>query len=241
MLEINILKRVAIPRNLLRPYRRGELNILVDRTPSPGRLADPVSQDPGFRPGLVEHVDGMTITRDIAVPMRDGVKIYVDIFHPESFEGHLPTLMTWSPYGKHGLKTFDIFPNSRVPKGAVSEHAVWEGPDPLYWTKRGYAMVNGDSRGSWASEGDLEILSPQTAYDGYDVIEWIASQPWSNGRVGLCGVSYLAIVQWRIAQLNPPHLACINPWEGYTDAFRDHTHCGGIPETKFVDFTQSAV
>ena len=69
------------------------------------------------------------------------------------------------------------------------------------------------------------------------MIEWIATQPWSNGRVGLCGVSYLAIVQWRIAQLNPPHLACINPWEGYTDAYRDHTHCGGIPETKFTHFT----
>ena len=192
---------------------------------------------PGFRPNLVEHVDGMEIVRDVAVPMRDGVKIYVDIFRPEGFVDPLPTLMTWSPYGKHGLKTFDIFPNSGVPKGSVSKHAVWEGADPLHFTKRGYAVVNGDTRGSWASEGALEILSPQTAYDGYDVIEWIASQPWSNGRVGLCGVSYLAIVQWRIAQLNPPHLACINPWEGYTDAFRDHTHCGGIPETKFTKFT----
>lgn len=192
---------------------------------------------PGFRPGLVEHTDGMTIARDVAVPMRDGVKIYGNIFRPQDVEDELPTLMTWSLYGKHGLKTFDIFPNSGVPKGAVSKHAVWEGPDPLYWTKRGYAVVNGDSRGSWASEGDLEILSPQTAYDGYDVIDWIASQDWSNGRVGLCGVSYLAIVQWRIAQLYPPHLACINPWEGYTDAFRDFTHCGGIPETKFAKFT----
>ncbi len=192
---------------------------------------------PGFRPNLLEHIDGMEIIRDVAVPMRDGVKIYVDVFRSDRSNGDLPTLMTWSPYGKHGLKTFDMFPNSGVPKGSVSRHAVWEGPDPLYWTKRGYAVVNGDSRGSWASEGRLEILSPQTAYDGYDVIEWIASQPWSNGRVGLCGVSYLAIVQWRIAQLRPPSLACINPWEGYTDAFRDHTHCGGIPETKFTKFT----
>ena len=192
---------------------------------------------PGFRPGLVEHVDGMEITRDVAVPMRDGIKIYVDIFRPEGSSGPLPTLMTWSPYGKHSLKTFDIFPGSGVPKGSVSKHAVWEGSDPLYWTKRGYIMVNGDSRGSWASEGILEILSPQIAYDGYDLVEWIATQPWSNGRIGLCGVSYLAIVQWRIAQLNPPHLACINPWEGFTDAFRDCTHTGGIPETKFLKFT----
>ncbi len=194
---------------------------------------------PGFQPNTVEHVDGMEITRDVAVSMRDGVKIYVDVFRPKGSHDilKLPTLMTWSPYGKHALKTFDMFPGSGVPKGTVSSHAVWEGCDPLYWTKRGYVVVNGDSRGSWASEGNLEILSPQTAYDGYDVIEWIATQPWSNGRIGLCGVSYLAIVQWRIAQLNPPHLACINPWEGYTDAYRDHTHCGGIPETKFTHFT----
>ncbi|KEF52961.1 uncharacterized protein A1O9_10867 [Exophiala aquamarina CBS 119918] len=192
---------------------------------------------PGFRPGLVEHIDGMQVTRDVAVCMRDGVQIYIDIFLPEDSPSKLPTLMTMSPYGKHVLKTFDMFPNSGVPKGSVSKHAVWEGPDPLHWTKRGYAVVNADSRGSWASEGNLQVLGPQEAEDGYDVIEWVAVQPWSNSRIGLCGVSYLAIVQWRIAQLNPPHLSCINPWEGYTDAFRDHTHCGGIPETKFTKFS----
>ena len=192
---------------------------------------------PGFRPNLVKHTDGMEIIYDVAVPMRDGITIYVDIFRPDNANVKLPTLLTWSPYGKHGLKTLDMFPGSGVPKGSVSTHAVWEGCDPLYWTKRGYAVVNGDSRGSWVSEGKLEILTPQIAYDGYDVIEWIAAQPWSNGRIGLSGVSYLAIVQWRIAQLNPPHLACINPWEGYTDSYRDHTHVGGIPETKFIQFS----
>ena len=87
---------------------------------------------PGFRPNLVEHVDGMEIIRDVAVPMRDGVKIYVDIFRPDESTSGIPTLMTWSPYGKHGLKTFDIFPKSGVPKGSVSRHAAWEGADPLY-------------------------------------------------------------------------------------------------------------
>ncbi len=193
---------------------------------------------PGLRCNKVEHVDGMEITWDVAVPLRDGTKIYVDIFKPEHSSHPLPVLMTWSPYGKHGPKTFDIFPNSGVPKGSVSKYAVWEGPDPLYWTKKGYAMINGDSRGSWASEGNLEILGPQQAQDGYDVIEWAGGLPWSNGRVGLAGVSYLAIVQWRIAELKPPHLACINPWEGYTDVYRDYSHHGGVPETNFVKFTE---
>lgn len=192
---------------------------------------------PGFRPGLIEHIDGMQVTRDVAVCMRGGKQIYIDIFLPENSTANLPTQMTMSPDGQHVLKTFDMFPNSGVPAGSVSKHAVWEGPDPLFWTKRGYAAVNADSRGSWSSEGNLQVLSPQEAEDGYDVIEWLALQPWSNGQIGLCGVSYLAIVQWRIAQLNPPHLSYINPWECYTDAFRDHTHCRGIPETKFTNFT----
>ena len=161
--------------------------------------------------GSVKEADGMEITYDVAVPMRDGITLYVDIFRPTRASGQLPALLTFSPYGKHGLKSLKMFPGAGVPPGSVSEHAVWEGCDPLYWSKRGYAVVNGDSRGSWASEGKLEILTPQTAYDGDDVIEWIAAQSWSNGRVGMSGVSYLAIVQWRIAQLNPPHLSLHQP------------------------------
>ena len=193
----------------------------------------------GFRSGLVEIADGMRIIRDVAVTMRDGIKLYIDIFYPENISASvkLPTLMTLSPYGKHTLKTFDMFRGADVPSDSVSKHAVWEGPDPVYWTKRGYIVVNGDCRGSWSSEGNLSGLSFVEACDGYDIIGRIAEQQWSNGRVGLCGVSYLAIIQWRIAELNPPHLACINPWEGNTDVYRDHTHCGGIPETKFVKFS----
>ena len=125
---------------------------------------------PGFRPNLVKHIDGMEIIYDVAVPMRDGITIYVDIFRPDNANVKLPTLLTWSPYGKHGLKTLDMFPGSGVPKGSVSTHAVWEGCDPLYWTKRGYAVVNGDSRGSCLSEGNIEIITHKIPYDGNNVI-----------------------------------------------------------------------
>jgi uncharacterized protein len=191
---------------------------------------------PGYRKDVAVVVDGMKVTWDVAVSMRDNVKIYVDIFQPESFTGRLPTLLTWSPYGKHGPKTFAMFPNSGVPEGAVSKYAAWEGCDPAYWTRRGYAVINGDARGSWGSEGDLEIFGQQEALDAYDLIEWAASLPWSNGRIGTTGVSYLAIVQWRIAETSPPHLACINPWEGFSDLYRDYSFHGGIPETNFVKF-----
>ena len=194
---------------------------------------------PGLRRSEVENIDGMKIKRDVAVEVRDGTKLYVDIFFPEApSKQPLPVILTYSPYGKHAPKNFDMFPNSGVPKGSVSRHTVWEGLDPLYWTRHGYAIVNADTRGSWGCEGDCTILSPEEAQDGYDVVEWIAKQSWSNGRVGMGGVSYLAIVQWRIAELNPPHLACIMPWEGFTDVYRDYSHHGGIPETNFIKFTE---
>ena len=194
---------------------------------------------PGLRPNEVDKIDGLTIRRDVAVEMRDGVKLYVDIFSPTtSTDQPFPVILTYSPYGKHAPKNFDIFPDSGVPKGSVSRHAVWEGVDPLHWTQRGYTVVNADTRGSWGCEGECTIISPQEAQDGYDVVEWIAKQPWSNGRVGMGGVSYLAIVQWRIAALNPPHLSCIVPWEGFTDVYREYSHHGGIPETNFIKFTE---
>jgi uncharacterized protein len=193
---------------------------------------------PGLRPNEIEKADGMEITWDVAVTLRDGIKTYVDIFRPESSDGPIPIILTYSPYGKHGPKTFDMFPNSGVPKGSVSKYAVWEGPDPLYWTKEGYAVINADARGSWGSEGNCEILSSGQGQDGYDIVEWAAKLPWSNGRVGLCGVSYLAIIQWRVAELNPPHLACIMPWEGFSDVYRDYGHHGGIPETNFIKFME---
>ncbi|KAB2573796.1 Cocaine esterase [Lasiodiplodia theobromae] len=199
---------------------------------------DPASGGrPPIEPNRHEIADGMEITWDVPVQVRDGTILYVDVFRPENFQAPLPIILTISPYGKHGPKTFALFPGSGVPEGSVSPYCVWEGPDPLYWTKRGYAVVNADSRGSWGSGGDLEIFSRQESQDGYDVVEWAGTRDWSNGKVATMGVSYLAIVQWGIAELNPPHLACFIPWEGFTDLYRDYCYHGGIPETKFLHFT----
>ena len=191
---------------------------------------------PGFGYRIEPHDDFM-IERDVAVPMRDGIKLYADIIRPKT-SAKVPVILTYSPYGKHGLKKFLFSPESGVPAGSVSKYAVWEGPDPAYFVPHGYAVVNADARGSWYSEGDLTIWSDQEAQDGYDLVEWAARQPWSTGKVGMSGVSYLAIVQWRIAALNPPHLAAINPWEGWSDCYRERSYHGGIPETKMVPWAQ---
>jgi predicted acyl esterase len=88
-----------------------------------------------------------------------------------------------------------------------------------------------DSRGAGRSPGRLDIFSPQETRDYYDCIEWAGTQPWSNGKVGLLGISYYAANQWQVAALQPPHLAAICPWEGASDYYREFTHHAGILNT----------
>ncbi|MBZ5696085.1 MAG: CocE/NonD family hydrolase [Acidobacteriia bacterium] len=177
--------------------------------------------------------NGMVIERDVAVAMRDGIKIYIDVFRPAD-EKPAPSLIGWGPYGKHGHTNYlEIFPNCGVKTEMQSRYAAFEAPDPGYWVPQGYAVINVDIRGTWYSQGDATYLSPEEAEDYYDVIEWAGTQGWSNGKVGLSGVSYLTSSQWRVAALNPPHLAAINPYEGWTDTYREVARHGGIPETSF--------
>jgi uncharacterized protein len=223
----------------------------MSTSPSSPRLADRALQQmiwmqaldpaeggyPGLQSGVVFEEDGVLIERDVPVALRDGVTVYVDVFRPPTATD-LPAILTLSPYGKHAPKGFHLFPGAEVPDDAISRHTVWEGPDPIWWAQRGYAVINADSRGSWMSEGDLVVLSEQEGEDGHDLVEWAAALPWCNGKVGMTGVSYLAVIQWRVAETRPPHLAAINPWEGWSDCYREYFFHGGIPETRFVKFTQ---
>lgn len=206
----------------------------------------PIPPEEGKYPGLaqsrrVEH--GLLVERDVPVQMRDGVLLRVDVIRPEG-QSNLPVLLTYSPYGKHARKGFHMlypqpgsadhgFVDPGTTDVSLSHYTVWEGPDPVYWCQQGFAVVNADSRGSWGSEGSLTFHSPQEADDGYDLVEWAAGQPWSNGRVGMTGVSYLAWSQWNVAATRPPHLFAINPWEGYSDPYRDISMQGGMRETRF--------
>ncbi len=179
--------------------------------------------------------EGMLIDRNIPVLMRDGTRILIDLYRPaENPDGPLPVLLGWSPYGKHGLSDRLFPPHSGVEEGWMSRFTAFEAADPVYWCAQGYAVVNADSRGMWLSEGDVRHNGIGEGEDCYDMIEWLGVQPWSNGKVGMTGVSYLAAIQYLVAQLKPPHLAAINPWEGFSDWYRDFAYHGGIRETGFV-------
>lgn len=207
------------------------------------RFRAPLSapEDSGGRPPQYrKSVDeGAIIERDVAVAMRDGVRIYVDVFRPADEKPAAP-LIAWGPYGKHSPTNYaKQFPNAGVDASKLSKYTGFEAPDPIYWTARGYAVINADPRGTWFSEGTATFLSPEEALDLYDLIEWAGTQPWSSGKVGLAGVSYLASCQYHVAALNPPHLAAINPWEGWSDFYREVARHGGIPETEFWGYLPS--
>ena len=180
-----------------------------------------------------EVVDTVLIERDVAVELRGGVVVYVDVFRPVDGEP-VPPLIAWGPYGKHGDSPVTrLYPDGGVAPGQLSPYTGFESPDPLWWVTRGYAVVNADAPGTWYSGGDAVFVSPEEAAYGHDLVEWAGIQPWSNGKVALSGVSYLTTSQWNIAATNPAHLAAINPWEGWSDTYREVVRHGGIPETSF--------
>ena len=124
----------------------------------------------------------------VMIPLRDGVRLASDVWRPEA-PGKYPVLLTRTPYQR-------------------TEHKLvrWA----RYFAERGYAVVVQDTRGRGDSEGSFEFFAGD-GKDGYDVIEWLAQQPWSNGRIGMFGLSYLGTVQWLAAKERPPHLVCIAP------------------------------
>ena len=154
---------------------------------------------------------GVQVERDVGVAVRDGTTLRVNVFRPEG-EGRYPVILCAHPYGKDRLPGRGIF-GYRVPsqyrmlrqpeRVAFSAWTTWESPDPAYWVPRGYAVVNCDLRGFGTSDGVGNLLTDAEARDIYDLIEWAGSRPWSSGKVGMNGVSYLAISQYRTAALRP--------------------------------------
>jgi uncharacterized protein len=177
----------------------------------------------------------MHLDKDVVIPMRDGAELRANVFRPDA-NGRFPVIMTLGPYGKD-VHLSQFMPPAwealkrrypQILEASSCKHLVFETPDPEVWAPHGYIVVKVDSRGAGKSPGYLDVNSPAEFRDFYDAIEWAAVQPWSNGKVGLLGISYYAAGQWMIAAERPPHLAAMLPWQGTCDFYRDRTRQGGM-------------
>ena len=182
-------------------------------------------------PGLLTLEKDIYFEKDVAVTLRDGTTIYIDIYRPITDE-KVPVILASSMFGKQwdGMAAITKFPNNAGAKLEwISGYQSWEAPDPFYWCNNDYAVVYMDVRGTHGSEGNACYFGSQDAQDNYDVIEYLGNLEWSNGKVAMSGNSWLAITQWYVASLNPPHLAAICPWEGHGNMYDDEYVPGGIP------------
>src|SRR6516165_39027 len=157
----------------------------------------------------------MQVEKGIAVRMRDGVRISLAVYRPDA-PGRFPALFAASPY-QYGMDEVPAYPLF-----------LWRETGPIEWyVGQGYAYVHADVRGAGQSDGEFEFMGLNEQQDYVELIAWIVAQAWCNGRVGGIGQSYYAMAQWLMATLNPPGLACIAPYDGLVDQYRDSNyHCG---------------
>ena len=163
---------------------------------------------------------------DVFVEVRDGTRICLDVYRPDS-EGTFPALVAISGYGKE-VQTIGVPP--QPVESMVFDHDLEIG-DEKFFVSRGYTYVVVDPRGIGKSEGVFTgPFSVPDQQDAYDVIEWAAKQPWSDGNVGMVGISWYGVMQVLAAEQAPPHLKVIAPGEAYLDFYR-RSHDGGVLTT----------
>ena len=167
--------------------------------------------------------------KHVFVGMRDGVRIAVDIYRPDA-SVKVPALLGISPYGKdvQKLPIFEYPTDRDLGNGGI------EAGDTDYFVSRGYAHVIADARGTGASEGSYGVFTGKEQQDGYDIVEWIAKQPWCDGNVGMLGMSYFGMIQLLVAAQQPPHLKAIFPVDAATDMYRHWAYHGGILHLSFL-------
>ena len=149
-------------------------------------------------------------------PMRDGVRLATEVYLPAG-DGPFPVILQRTPYNRRSPN-----PGSDCDSGTGR-----------YFAERGYATLNQDTRGRYRSEGEFDAMR-QEAADGYDAVEWAAAQPWSNGKVGMIGGSYVGLTQWQAAVEQPPHLVAIAPHYSSSDYHKGWTYQGGAFDLWFA-------
>ena len=192
---------------------------------------------------MTEIRDGMRVDWDVEIAMDDGLVLRADVFRPVA-AGRFPVILSYGPYAK-GLAFQDGYPSAwermtekhpDVTAGSTNQYQNWEVVDPEKWVPDGYVCVRVDSRGCGNSPGYIDHFSSRETRDFCLCIEWAGNEPWSNGKVGLNGVSYYGINQWQVASRQPKHLAAMCIWEGSADWYRDMTRHGGILSTFWANW-----
>ena len=192
---------------------------------------------------------------DVKILMSEGFSVTANIFRSKKAadkDEKLPVVMCANPYNNHLTPALKKTPLGGPPqqyrlipqaggKPVFSKLASWESPDPNFWIPAGYAIVNMNLPGYANSEGPPSAFSEHQGKCYYESIEWVVKQPWCSGKVGLNGVSFLAISQFHVAACQayggpPPSLCCISPWEGLTDPYRDIFAFGGLSDIGFPTF-----
>jgi hypothetical protein len=187
--------------------------------------------------------DGMAIDWDAPIEMDDGITLRADVFRPRE-SGRHPVILSYGPYAK-GLAFQEGYKGNwarlikaapEVLEDSSNKYQNWELVDPEKWVPDGYACVRVDSRGAGRSPGFLDVWSPRETQDLYHCVEWAGTQPWSNGKIGINGISYYAMNQWTVGALRPPHLAALCIWEGSSDYYRELCRHGGILSDFFASW-----
>ena len=167
---------------------------------------------------------GVSLEKNVYAAMRDGVKIALDIYQPAHGKGPWPAILAYSPFQKERF---------------------FESPKPAFYCPHGYVCVQAAERGSGFNEGKFEFHGSMAAQDGYDLVEWIAGQPWCNGNVAMMGASGYGVMEWLTGPLNPPHLKALVVL-ATTDNYRGLCYPGGVLRKSFVlnlvsGLTQAAI
>jgi putative CocE/NonD family hydrolase len=190
--------------------------VVVGYALTQGWLAGHDARAQGPQPAKRTADFGVVVEKNVMIPMRDGVRVAADIYRPardgKPAPGRFPTVLTRTPYDKTGARG--------------------EGE---YYAGRGYVVVANDVRGRYASEGTWRLIvdDPQ---DGYDVVEWIARQEWSDGKTGTFGTSYPGGTQHALAEMNPPHLTTMVPIDAVSNCGVSGMRHGGAFELRFMNW-----
>lgn len=173
----------------------------------------------------------IVVERDVSIPVADGISLKADIYRPKG-AGKCPVLFAPSPYSKEA----QVAP--MMPVGFTYPRAWLESGDPNFYVRRGYAMVIATARGARGSDGYFGNIepSPETVQDIYHALEWLAVRDWCNGKTGMLGASWFALLAKRVAALKPPSLKAIFAMYGFSDGYRDFYYHGGIFAAEFFEY-----